>query len=76
MCLPKRETCSNFEERNPKKMGVCETLTSQKSSPGKVDGQITRSIAKKKNRFAKLYQLFEGHFRDVSSHLPLKTIKK
>ena len=73
--LPKRETCSKSEERNPKKNGVCETQTSQISCPGKVDGQITRSIAKNKNRFSKLYQLFEGHFRDVPRHLPLKTFK-
>ena len=57
---------SGFAKRRPRKYRVL----------GRSMGQITRSIAKNKNRFSKLYQLFEGHFRDVSSHLPLKIVKK
>ena len=45
---PNARHVQNLKSEARKKNGVCETHTSQISSPGKVDGQITRSLAKKK----------------------------
>ena len=56
---------SGFAKRIPRKSGVL----------GRSTGKL-RGALRKKNRFAKMYQLFEGHFGYLSSDLPHKIFKK
>ena len=74
ICLPKRETCSNFEERNPEtNRGLRNAyLVNIESWEGR---RAKYAEYCEKKTICEPYQLFEGHFRNVSSNLPLRTFK-